>query len=97
MRGTPHCHSLVCVRSGGVQTEDISSKTDPAAHDRVKNVVRRVVTALLEPRPPDYADDDLPILDRDELRREETDYHWKNKKVTLLIMSIHVAKASTSI
>jgi hypothetical protein len=48
MRGTPHAHCLVCVGHDGITQESVTSE-NLDEQQKVKDIVRRTVTAILPP------------------------------------------------
>lgn len=76
MRGTPHVHSLVCIKHDGIGPE-AADGTDPYAREALKKLINKTITANLIPRhESDYGD--LPDDRDDQLlrRHEEKNYDW---------------------
>ena len=68
MRGTPHSHCLVCVGHDGITQKSVTSE-DPNEQQKVKDIVRRTVTAMLPPR-----------RNNDGKNNDEENYYWNPEK-----------------
>jgi hypothetical protein len=76
MRGTPHVHSLVCIKHDGIGPETADG-TDPYALESLKNLINKTITANLLPRHEnDFSDLPDNIHDQILRRQEEKHYDW---------------------
>ena len=76
MRGTPHVHSLVCIKHDGIGPETADG-SDPFALEALKKLIQNTITANLIPRQENDITD-LPDNIPDQLlrRQEELQYNW---------------------
>jgi hypothetical protein len=80
MRGTPHVHSLVCIKHDGLGPLSAESE-DPLEFSSFKKLIQKTVSAILIPR--HHLDkNELPDHGNDRLLRiqEECMYDWKPHK-----------------
>lgn len=76
MRGTPHVHSLVCVKHDGLNATSAESN-DPHEVLALKNLIRKTISAKLIERH-DMDDSEMPdnMLENKEARVLESAYSW---------------------
>jgi hypothetical protein len=75
MRGTPHVHSLIWIANDGI-TEDTVSSEDSQEQQKIKNLVKKTVSAILVDND-QYVDNGSGIPENYE---KELEYNWNPQK-----------------